>query len=101
MREGRGGMKEEGETREGRTRNGRGALSYILERGGTRKGKNVSALTFLENTDPEELGAKVAREILSELKHGGCTDEYLSDQIIIFMALAEGTCLWRTEGRGG
>ena len=29
-------------------------------------------------------------ELLANLKHGGCVDEYLQDQLIIFMALASG-----------
>eukprot|EP00729_Bicosta_minor_P014169 gene14169-1491_t len=36
-------------------------------------------------------GEKAAKELLSALQHGGCVDEWLQDQLIIFMALAEGT----------
>ncbi|KAG8899928.1 hypothetical protein FRB99_006356 [Tulasnella sp. 403] len=38
----------------------------------------------------EEVGKEAADELIANLAHGGCTDEYLQDQIIIFMALAEG-----------
>jgi len=38
----------------------------------------------------EDVGAEAARHLVNDLKHGGCVDEYLQDQIIIFMALANG-----------
>ncbi|CAG8483029.1 13996_t:CDS:2 [Acaulospora colombiana] len=39
---------------------------------------------------PDEVGKKAAEELLSNIRHGGCVDEYLQDQLIIFMSLAEG-----------
>ncbi|KAH7378234.1 RNA 3'-terminal phosphate cyclase domain-containing protein [Pyrenochaeta sp. MPI-SDFR-AT-0127] len=33
---------------------------------------------------------RVSDELLSEIEHGGCVDEYLRDQLIVFQALAEG-----------
>lgn len=33
---------------------------------------------------------RVSDELLSEIEHGGCADEYLRDQLIVFQALAEG-----------
>ncbi|CAG8464889.1 696_t:CDS:10 [Acaulospora morrowiae] len=39
---------------------------------------------------PEDVGKKAAEELLQNLSHGGCVDEYLQDQLIIFMSLAEG-----------
>ncbi|CAI2171642.1 15101_t:CDS:10 [Funneliformis geosporum] len=39
---------------------------------------------------PEEGGRRAAEELIRNIKHGGCVDEYLQDQLIIFMALAEG-----------
>ncbi|CAG8617050.1 3471_t:CDS:10 [Funneliformis mosseae] len=39
---------------------------------------------------PEEIGRRAAEELIRNIKHGGCVDEYLQDQLIMFMALAEG-----------
>ncbi|KAF9228595.1 RNA 3'-terminal phosphate cyclase [Gyrodon lividus] len=39
---------------------------------------------------PENVGEEAAEELMRNLKHGGCVDEYLQDQIIIFLALAKG-----------
>ncbi|KZT44174.1 RNA 3'-terminal phosphate cyclase [Sistotremastrum suecicum HHB10207 ss-3] len=39
---------------------------------------------------PEAVGSEAADELVRNLSHGGCVDEYLQDQIIIFMALADG-----------
>uniref|UniRef100_A0A6B2L7X8 RNA 3'-terminal phosphate cyclase n=1 Tax=Arcella intermedia TaxID=1963864 RepID=A0A6B2L7X8_9EUKA len=38
----------------------------------------------------ENVGEEAANHLLKDISYGGCTDEYLQDQIIIFMALAEG-----------
>ncbi|KAI0075469.1 RNA 3'-terminal phosphate cyclase [Panus rudis PR-1116 ss-1] len=40
--------------------------------------------------DPAKVGNAAADELIRNLTHGGCVDEYLQDQIIIFLALAEG-----------
>ncbi|EIW60648.1 RNA 3'-terminal phosphate cyclase [Trametes versicolor FP-101664 SS1] len=40
--------------------------------------------------DPAQVGRDAARELAANLAHGGCVDEYLQDQMIIFMALARG-----------
>lgn len=42
---------------------------------------------------PEMVGEEAARELLRNLNHEGCVDEYLQDQIIIFLALAKGTSI--------
>lgn len=39
----------------------------------------------------EVVGEEAAQDLINNLKHGGCVDEYLQDQLIIFMALAKGT----------
>ncbi len=39
----------------------------------------------------QEVGERAAQELVAALQHGGCVDEYLQDQLIIFAALAEGT----------
>ncbi|KZP29915.1 RNA 3'-terminal phosphate cyclase [Athelia psychrophila] len=46
--------------------------------------------------EASEVGLEAARELATNLAHGGCVDEYLQDQIIIFMALAQGTSTVRT-----
>jgi RNA 3'-terminal phosphate cyclase (ATP) len=33
---------------------------------------------------------RVSDDLLSEIEHGGCVDEYLRDQLVVFQALAEG-----------
>ncbi|KAF1948357.1 RNA 3'-terminal phosphate cyclase [Byssothecium circinans] len=40
---------------------------------------------------------KVSDDLLSEIEHGGCVDEYLRDQLIVFQALAKG----KSEVYGG
>ncbi|KAF8510221.1 RNA 3'-terminal phosphate cyclase [Hysterangium stoloniferum] len=44
-----------------------------------------------KGTDATKTGKEAAKELVSNLAHGGCVDEYLQDQVIIFMALANGT----------
>ena len=38
----------------------------------------------------EQVGEAAAEELLEALAHGGCVDEWLQDQLVIFMALADG-----------
>ncbi|KAH4006630.1 RNA 3'-terminal-phosphate cyclase [Parastagonospora nodorum] len=33
---------------------------------------------------------KVSDDLLSEIEHGGCVDEYMRDQLVVFQALADG-----------
>jgi RNA 3'-terminal phosphate cyclase (ATP) len=40
---------------------------------------------------------KVSNDLLDEIAHGGCVDEYLWDQLVVFQALAEG----RSQVNGG
>lgn len=42
---------------------------------------------------PETVGEEAAEELVRNLNNGGCIDEYLQDQIIIFLALAKGTSI--------
>ncbi|KAM9326290.1 RNA 3'-terminal phosphate cyclase isoform 1-T1 [Gastrophryne carolinensis] len=44
----------------------------------------------------DRVGAEAAEILLRNLRHGGCVDEYLQDQLIIFMALADGVSQLRT-----
>jgi len=45
---------------------------------------------------PEETGKKCANELLEAVESGGCTDKYVQDQLILFMALAAGESRVRT-----
>ncbi|KAF7778903.1 hypothetical protein Agabi119p4_3248 [Agaricus bisporus var. burnettii] len=40
--------------------------------------------------DPSQVGKSAAEELIKGIEAGGCVDEWTQDQIIIFMALAEG-----------
>ncbi|KAJ6547184.1 RNA 3'-terminal phosphate cyclase domain-containing protein [Mycena capillaripes] len=44
-----------------------------------------------KNKTAVAVGEEAANELIKGLEAGGCVDEWLEDQIIIFMALAEGT----------
>ncbi|KAM4720706.1 RNA 3'-terminal phosphate cyclase isoform 1-T2 [Rhinophrynus dorsalis] len=44
----------------------------------------------------DRVGMEAAEILLRNLRHGGCVDEYLQDQLIIFMALADGVSRLRT-----
>lgn len=44
----------------------------------------------------DRVGLEAAEMLLMNLRHGGCVDQYLQDQIIIFMALAKGVSRVRT-----
>ena len=41
--------------------------------------------------DTKDVGTEAAEELWRGLEKGGCVDEYLQDQMIFFLALAEGT----------
>lgn len=41
-------------------------------------------------TAPKELASRAVQDLLDQLALGGCTDEHIQDQLIIFMALADG-----------
>jgi len=38
----------------------------------------------------EDVGIEAAKSLAKDIEHGACIDEYLQDQVIIFMALANG-----------
>ena len=38
----------------------------------------------------EKLVSKVVKDLEKEVQHGGCVDEYMQDQIVVFQALAAG-----------
>ena len=58
----------------------------------------VSASHVLDRgEDAGAIGKAVAAELLATFDSGGCVDEYLQDQLIIFMALAAGPLPMCTE----
>jgi RNA 3'-terminal phosphate cyclase (ATP) len=46
----------------------------------------------------EETAKQATRELLEAIKGNGCVDEYLQDQLIIYMALASGTSEFTCNG---
>ncbi|EAU88418.1 RTC domain containing 1 [Coprinopsis cinerea okayama7 len=58
-----------------------------LEGGGFIGGSAVGK----KGIDPQQVGAEAAELLVKGLEGGGCVDEWLQDQIIIFMALADGS----------
>ncbi|KAL6309165.1 RNA 3'-terminal phosphate cyclase [Sparassis latifolia] len=46
--------------------------------------------------DPATVGREAAEELVRNLEHGGCVDEHMQDQMIIFLALARGRSTVRT-----
>ncbi|KAF2673319.1 EPT/RTPC-like protein [Microthyrium microscopicum] len=48
----------------------------------------------LKNLDaiPRKLVDRVTEELEMEIGHGGCVDEYMRDQLVVFEALADGPC---------
>ena len=61
---------------------------------GFRLGRDWLYDRKLKGSNPEEscetLVSKVVKDLKRELKHGGCVDEYMQDQLIVFQALAVG-----------
>ncbi len=58
----------------------------------TETGCLLSGSARVERNVPfQEVGVRAAEELAAALHHGGCVDEYLQDQLVIFAALAEGT----------
>lgn len=58
----------------------------------TTKGSSSQTTTTTTITKVvEELVSRVVDDLEGEVGHGGCVDEYLQDQLVIFQALAEGT----------
>ena len=49
---------------------------------------------------PKVLVKQVVKELEDELRHGGCVDEYMEDQLVVFQALAQGrSCVDGGKGR--
>lgn len=49
-----------------------------------------------KGTDAATVGREAADELIKAIKGGGCVDEYLQDQIVIFLALAKGRSTVKT-----
>ncbi|KAG9025382.1 hypothetical protein FRB95_010223 [Tulasnella sp. JGI-2019a] len=81
-------IEEVEEPRDRAEGNGSGLLLWAETHGGCLLGGSSigekSKQTYL-------VGEEAAEMLITNLAHGGCVDEHLQDQIIIFMALAEGT----------
>ncbi|KAH0584137.1 hypothetical protein H2248_009699 [Termitomyces sp. 'cryptogamus'] len=67
-----------------------------LEGGGIIGGSAVGS----KGIEPYRVGEEAAQELLRGLRADGCVDEWLQDQIIIYMALADGKSEIRC-GKGG
>ena len=50
---------------------------------------------------PRKTGEAAAEALISAVESGGCVDEYLQDQLVLFMALAGGRSRIRCSKRGG
>lgn len=55
----------------------------------TTKGSSQTTITTTSKV-VDELVSRVVNDLEEELAHGGCVDEYLQDQLVVFQALAEG-----------
>lgn len=54
-------------------------------------GSSRTTTTATTNKVVDELVSKVVNSLEEELAHGGCVDEFLQDQLVVFQALAEGS----------
>jgi RNA 3'-terminal phosphate cyclase (ATP) len=53
--------------------------------GGVRAGKTAQIVPSIVR--------KVSDDLLAEIAHGGCVDEWMADQLVVYQALAKGTSL--------
>ena len=60
---------------------------WLYDRKLTTKGSSAQTTTKVV----DELVSRVVNGLEEELAHGGCVDEYLQDQFVVFQALAEGS----------
>jgi RNA 3'-terminal phosphate cyclase (ATP) len=69
-----------------------GSGSGILLVGSTSTGCRLGGSSLgSRKQSPKEIGIQAASELCATLVDGGCVDEYLQDQLIIYMALATGS----------
>lgn len=72
-------------------KSGVGVGCGILILATTSTGCLIAGSSLGEQGKPaEKVGEEAAAELIRNLGDGGCVDEYLQDQLIIFMALANG-----------
>ena len=58
----------------------------------THRGLRLAGSCLGEKKLPaKKVGENAATMLLSNLAHGGCCDHHLLDQLVVFMALAQGT----------
>ncbi|XP_029943106.1 RNA 3'-terminal phosphate cyclase [Salarias fasciatus] len=73
--------------------NGSGILLVAETTGGCLL---ASSALGKRGVSPEQVGVAAAEALLGNLRHGGCVDDFLQDQLVIFMALASGRSRIRT-----
>lgn len=73
---------------------GNGARLYLLvvaeTSNGYRLGRDCLWDRKINSATPESVANIVIKELEQELSRGGCVDEYMQDQLVVFQALAEG-----------
>ncbi|KAI4215251.1 MAG: hypothetical protein LQ351_002150 [Letrouitia transgressa] len=57
---------------------------------GYRLGRDCLHQSKFNSTIVKQVATKVLQELRQELHHGGCVDEHLHDQLVVFQALAQG-----------
>ncbi|KAL8841202.1 MAG: hypothetical protein Q9170_000991 [Blastenia crenularia] len=71
-----------------------GARLYLLivaeTSNGYRLGRDCLWERKVNSTLVEIIADTVVKELETELEHGGCVDEFMQDQLVVFQALAEG-----------
>ena len=73
------------------------SASGILLTAETDKGIIIAGSSLgKRNMKPEVTAANATIELFNNLQHGGCVDEWLQDQLILYMALADGESILRT-----
>ena len=70
-----------------------GILLYATTSSSSSSPQNIfcSSIILSRNEKVQDASNKVVQEFLYNLNSGGCVDEWLQDQLILFMALAKGT----------
>ena len=60
---------------------------------------------YLNDAQTDALASKMAQrvttDLLTEIAHGHCVDEFMRDQLVVFEALAQGTSVVAGQGDGG
>ncbi|OSX64634.1 hypothetical protein POSPLADRAFT_1136578 [Postia placenta MAD-698-R-SB12] len=72
---------------------GSGIVLWVETQGGCILGGSAVGS---KGKHPAAVGQEAAEELARNLRHGGCVDEYMQDQMIIFLALAQGRSRVRT-----